>query len=266
MTAPSQFSAEPGHASLPMYDWPEVASAWGGLWRLIRDSLISSGIPVEQDLRRPADMSAQWRDASMILSQTCGWPFVSALREVVIPFGRFDFALAGQPGDYHSVFITQEEESPARLLADQSGRIAVNSTDSQSGFRVLSEIASGPCILGPERVLLTGSHRASIQAVADGLADLAAIDAVSWRLAQLYEPAAQQVFVAGRSMPVPGLPLITSQSHERLCDLLFQTVSAAVDGLSAEEREVLGLAGFVSAADEDYRVLLELPFGQVSAA
>lgn len=252
------------HACLPMYDWPEVSHVWDALWSFVRGELGSAGIAAERDLRRPARLHEAWRDPAMILGQTCGWPYVSVLRGIVLPFARFDFALGGMPGDYHSVFVTAAGDDPGSLLADDAARIAANAPDSQSGFRAFAEIAEEPVALPQRRMVWTGSHRASIRAVAEGLADIAAIDAVSWRLAQLHEPAAQQVAVSGRSSPVPGLPLVTALPFGGAMPLLFDALSAGVESLRSADREALGLAGVVAAQDDDYRVLEEAPFGRIS--
>lgn len=251
-------------AALPMYDWPEISHVWDQLWRFVRGDLVSAGMAAEEALMRPRELDAAWRDPALILGQTCGWPYVSRLRGVVAPFARFDFSLGGMPGDYHSVYIAGDGDDPAALLARPDARLAVNAPDSQSGFRALSELAAGPMSLPRERIVFTGSHRASIRAVAEGLADLAAIDAMSWRLALLHEPAAQQVSVAGRSSPVPGLPLVTAIAFRASVPLLFEAVSAAIEGLNSADREALGLSGVVAAGEDDYRVLEEAPFGRLA--
>lgn len=253
-------------ASLPMYDWPEVSSVWDRFWSLTRARLAADGIGAEAELHRPEDIEASWRDPRLILGQTCGWPYVSKLRGAVWPFARFDFGLGGFPGDYHSVFIAASAADPAALLADPAVRVAINGPGSQSGFRALSELATAPYALDQTRVLVTGSHRASIQAVAEGHAGLAAIDAMSWRLALAVEPSAHQVVVCGQSSAVPGLPLITAWGLRDQAPKIFSALAAAVDGLPGGDRDTLGLLGVVSASDEDYRVLDQQPFGRVTIA
>ncbi len=56
----------------------------------------------------------------------------------------------------------------------------------------------------------TGGHRASIVAVAEGRADICAIDCRSWQLAQQHEPRAADLQVVGWTARRKGLPLITS--------------------------------------------------------
>ena len=62
----------------------------------------------------------------------------------------------------------------------------------------------------PEQIA-TGAHRQSIQCVADGRADLAAIDARSWSLAKTYSiELTNQLAVVGWTSRRPGLPFITA--------------------------------------------------------
>jgi ABC-type phosphate/phosphonate transport system substrate-binding protein len=250
-------------ASLPMDDWPQVSAHWDGLWALARAELAARGIDAQRGLLRDGDHEAQWTDPDLLLGQTCGWPFVSRLRGQVLPFARFDFGLAQQPGDYHSVFVTNDERGPRAMLQDPATIIAINGFESQSGFRALSNLAEAPVHLPAARFHVTGSHRNSIRAVATGDAQLAAIDAQSWRLALAHEPAAIKVRVAGRSADAPGLPLITAPIFaERIPDL-FEAMQAAIARLPDNSREALGIAGLVKAQAADYEPLKHPPFGLV---
>ncbi|HSO47293.1 MAG TPA: PhnD/SsuA/transferrin family substrate-binding protein, partial [Rhizobiaceae bacterium] len=132
------------------------------------------------------------------------------------------------------------------------------------GFRALSELADKPITLPASRFLSTGGHRASIKAVAEGRAQLAAIDAQSWRLATAHEPAAREVHVSGRSSNVPGLPLITAPAFVGLTPDLFEAMRIAIDLLPEAPRKAINIVGLVEARTSDYDVLTEPPFGTVS--
>ncbi|TGQ96261.1 PhnD/SsuA/transferrin family substrate-binding protein, partial [Mesorhizobium sp. M4B.F.Ca.ET.200.01.1.1] len=58
----------------------------------------------------------------------------------------------------------------------------------------------------------SGGHRGSIVAVAEGRADVAAIDCESWALAQRFEPAARKVVIVGWTARRKGLPFITAKT------------------------------------------------------
>lgn len=251
-------------AALPMYDWPEVSGKWDALWALVHARLERVGIEAQAGLRRINDHEAQWTDPELVIGQTCGWPFVSALKQKVVPFARFDFGLGGRPGDYHSVYITRGDEDPRDLVANDQTAVAINAFNSQSGFRALSELVRSPVRLPSSRFLVTGGHRNSIRAVAAGKAQLAAIDAQSWRFALMHEPAAARVRVAGRSTDVPGLPLITAPAFAASRDDFLAVMRAGIEDLPARLRSDLGLNGIVSAMPDDYAVLTEEPFGRLS--
>jgi ABC-type phosphate/phosphonate transport system substrate-binding protein len=59
--------------------------------------------------------------------------------------------------------------------------------------------------------IATGGHRKSIRIVAEGLADVAAIDCKSWHLALQHEPAANELAVIGWTPLRKGLPFITAR-------------------------------------------------------
>jgi ABC-type phosphate/phosphonate transport system substrate-binding protein len=250
-------------ASLPMYDWPEVSAHWDKLWALAHAELAARRIEAGEALLRTGDHEAHWADPELLLGQTCGWPFVSHLSARVVPFARFDFGFTKAPGDYHSVFIASGDGDPRDLLQDRSAIIAINGFDSQSGFRALSNLADAPVTLPALRFTITGGHRNSIRAVAKGEAQLSAIDAQSWRLALAHEPAAKSVTIAGRSVEIPGLPLITAPAFAHLATDLFEAVQGAIAQLPGESREALGIHGLVRANAADYEQLKHPPFGLV---
>ncbi len=258
--------ATPLQASLPMYDWPEICDVWDRFWALIRAELAAGGIDAPAALTRDREALALWSDPGLLVSQTCGWPFVSLLSQAVTPFARFDFGLSGPPGHYCSVFIGSDARRPRQVLRSDSTPIAVNDLASQSGFRALGECCERPTTLPRDRILLTGSHRESIRAVAEGRAGLAAIDAVSWRLALAHEPSARNVAVIGLSSPVPGLPLITAKGGASRAPALRAATSAAFRRLSASDCNRVGLEGVVAASQGDYEVLKRPPLGWLSVA
>jgi ABC-type phosphate/phosphonate transport system substrate-binding protein len=56
----------------------------------------------------------------------------------------------------------------------------------------------------------TGGHRASVRAVAEGLADACAVDCRSWDMAKRFEPAAGALVPVGWTGRRKGLPYIAS--------------------------------------------------------
>lgn len=240
-------------ASLDMYCWPENRDDWNGFWKATRSELTKLDISAPQFLTFGQPLKDVWLTPSLLIGHCCGWPYVSKLRDEVTLIGRFNFATEGcPPGHYNSVFIVPKDSVLGSLddLPGSDPNIAVNGTNSQSGFRVLREVFEK--IESSEQLIITGSHRDSICAVADGEADFAAIDAVSWELAKVYESKAEDVKIIGRSSPKPGLPLITANANRELAPLLFDAVRSAVDVVG----EPLGIQSFLPARESDYEILL----------
>jgi ABC-type phosphate/phosphonate transport system substrate-binding protein len=88
-----------------------------------------------------------------------------------------------------------------------------------------------------------------VQAVASGTADLAAIDAQTWRLL-LRHGAADPALEIARTQPTPGLPLITAMAHQPAP--IRSALGAALDALPPAVLSALDLRGFVRIDAADY--------------
>jgi ABC-type phosphate/phosphonate transport system substrate-binding protein len=234
-------------AALPMYDWPEVRASTDAFWICLRAALEARGIAAPARLTRGAD---HWRNPGLVLGQTCGLPYRRGLHAAVTLIGAPDYGLEGcPPGRYRSALVVRADD-PRECPRDfVEARYACNSNCSQSGHAALNE-ALGP--LAPARGLLTGAHRASVIAVAQARADIAAIDAVSWRLARAWEPAAARLRVLGWTRPGPGLPMITAGGRDPAP--FAGAIGDAIAALAPSHRAALGLAGFVRLRPVDYGV------------
>jgi ABC-type phosphate/phosphonate transport system substrate-binding protein len=246
-----------------MYDWPELQWAHDALWAAIAKRLTALGItaPAIVDRARPAE--EVWLDPGLILSQTCGWPYSTRLLEKVRIVATPVYEVGGCDGPlYSSIIVTRPDERAKNLSGFEGRRFAVNARDSLSGYIALAaalrEAGTDPA--GIEWVD-TGSHRASVRAVADGQADVAAIDAVCWRLAEQLESAAvRRLRILGRTPLRPGLPLITagSRSDGELALLQGALHDALASDETREARKALSLIGTALVADSDYRALSAL--------
>jgi ABC-type phosphate/phosphonate transport system substrate-binding protein len=213
-------------ASLPMYDWPEALAATDAEWAAIRERLVAAGIPAPEHLTRDVDMHEAWRMPNLLFSQTCWGPLELGLAKHVTVLGQPDYsAFEGGAGELYSsaVLARKGEGQPASSPADgramlaldwmRGKRFAFNNKDSMSGLLAISRdlAAAGTQleIFFGERIE-TGSHRASIAAVAEGRADVATVDCRSWALAERFEPAAKAVEVVGWTARRKGLPYIAS--------------------------------------------------------
>lgn len=242
------------HASLPMYDRPEMRDQTDRFWALTRDALRDLGMDAPDALTRdfasPWDL---WQSPDLLLSQTCGLPLRARLHDKVQPVATPDFALPGcAPGYYNSVLITRAEHSDAPMTALLKGRIAINEGLSQSGWGALCRYA-GDLGLTPARPILSGGHALSARAVLEGRADLAAIDAQTWRLLLRYEPDLMALVERDRTSPTPALPLITARGRDP--EPLILALNTALAKLPDPDRQTLGLAGFARIPLADYMAL-----------
>jgi len=234
-------------AALPMYDRPELRAATDALWGAVRDALRTQGIAAPDGLTRDADLWAIWRDPGLVLAQTCGLPFRSRLQSHVHLVATPDYGLPGcAPGYYNSVLIARDAHLPLRP------RIAINDPLSQSGWAAL-QAWMGAQGITHDTPLITGAHAHSVQAVAGGMADLAAIDAQTWRLL-LRAGAADPALEIARTLPTPGLPLITAQAHDPAA--ILAALTGALTRLAPSVLRALDLRDFV---EIDAGAYLEIP-------
>lgn len=252
-------------AALPMYDRPELTGATDRYWALIRDGLRARGIDAPDTLSRGADdLMPQWLAPDLLLSQTCGFPYRARLHGQVKLVGTPDFGVEGcPPGHYRSVLIARADD-PRDTLADFDGTaIAYNDGLSQSGWAAPQNHAASLGLrlpAGPR----TGSHRASLLAVAEGQADLAALDAVTFRLLRRTDPVAASVKVIDETDPTPGLPYICAQGLD--ADAVFDAITAAIPALSDADRTALGLKGVLRIPASAYLAVPTPPSPDPSAA
>lgn len=233
-------------ASLPMYDRPETRDAYNRLWRRIRDDLRGTVPDLPADLTETTTLWDHWLSPDLILSQTCGLPYRARLHGHVHLVATPDYALPGcPPGYYNSVFVTRPGET--RAWPDLT--LAINSRDSQSGYAApLNHADQLGTTFGD--IVETGAHRVSAQAVAEGRADIATIDAQTWRMIQRWDHFAQALQEGERTEPTPGLPLITARAD--LIDALRTAVTRHIETLPDDDRALLDIRGVALVPAESY--------------
>ncbi len=238
-------------ASLPMYARPELAPALDALWALMRDDLRRDGIAAPEALcPAPDDLIGHWQRPDLLFSQTCGLPFRRVLHSKVALIGSPDFGLPGcPPGHYRSALVVRREDSRDSLAAFAGAPFAVNETMSQSGYAAPLVMAEARGIrFGPRRI--SGAHRASALMVAAGQADIAAIDAVSWRHMTMFDDWSVDLRVLDWTPPTPGLPFITAAPD--LAPRIAEALARANAALPADLSSRLGLQAVVLIARATY--------------
>ncbi len=196
-------------ATLPMYNWPEMRDAQDAFWHAVRDGLRAQGIEAPEAL----SSGTGWHDPGLVFSQTCGWPWATHYRDILDPVATPVSTIPGCDGDTYASMVIVRADTTVQTLADLEGaRVAFNGHDSQSGVQTLREAVAPLAGRRPffGQGLETGAHRESVRAVVRGEADCAAIDAVCWAMAGLYEAKAVSALrVVHCTAPAPALPFVT---------------------------------------------------------
>ena len=247
-----------------MYFAPRAAlqAFWATLAELLRANGALTGIPTE--LSDAPDCHAQWLEPDLLLSQACGYPLVTQLTGRVQLVGTFAYTAPGVAGIHcRSQLICRAGERRRSLVEFGGSTLAFNDTVSQSGYNALRALVACNTTRRPffTKRLQTGAHLRSIEAVREGLADMAAIDAVSWALWQRSQPGlAAELQVFGQTDAYPGLPLITSlhSTPETLAALRRCLQHIATAPAFAALREPLLISGFEASTLADYQRCLEL--------
>jgi ABC-type phosphate/phosphonate transport system substrate-binding protein len=252
-------------AALSMYDLPELQDANDALWAAIAERLRTRKfLDVPDHLTRDVPPDVLWTDPDLILAQTCGLPLATRLEGRVRVVATPRYRARGCDGaDYRSAVVVRAD-SPVSSLDDlRARRCAVNDLGSNSGMNLLrAEIA--PLAKSKtffKSVLVTGSHLASAEALAQDEADVAALDCVTWAHLQRWRPGlTARLRVLTWTVRSPGLPLITSlgTSPSQLVALRAALDEVAVDPDLREVRETLLLEGFSLTPAEHYRAALRL--------
>jgi ABC-type phosphate/phosphonate transport system substrate-binding protein len=238
-------------AALPMYDLPELRSATDAWWSALAAALRRAGFAgVPERLSRADDLEALWTHPGLLLAQTCGYPLVTVLSGRVGYVATPWYRVPDCVGACYASWIVVPAAHGARGLADLEGAIcAVSTLDSHSGYNVLrAEVAAVGGRRGFfRRLMLTGSHAASLETVGRGGADLCCVDAVTHALLARYRPAVLAgTRVLATTRRAPGLPYVTAGGRrpEEMVRLRCAVLEAQADPGLAPVRDSLLLGGF----------------------
>lgn len=247
-------------ATLPMYDWPETQAANDKLWNALSSNLQEHGLEAPNNLSRNSEPMGIWQNPNLVLGQTCGLPYVNLLAPNVTLVGTPAYDIECGAGSYYSVIIVRQD-SDIYCLEDLAGKkFGFNNLMSQSGYAAfLYHLQSSRIPIPPLAAHhLTGSHRQSVKAVASVHIDVAAIDAVTWALAERHEAASSNIRILDCTAPTPGLPLITAiYRDKKSLNKLQETVVEAMASLTETVRDELLLMGFAPTTDDDYLMIKE---------
>lgn len=252
-------------AAFPLYDFPQLRLETNAFWRAIAKRLRDAGVTaVPGRLSRSQDYTAAWRNPGLIMGQACGYPLMQQLRNrariVATPF----YTSRGCESFQHSsIFIVNANAEFGTLSDLRGGVCAVNGFDSNTGTNLLRAAIAPLAESKPffHSVVVTGSHLASIETIANGGADVAAIDCVSLAHLRRFESTLTAcVRQIGQSMLVPAPPFITGWKTDdgTLAVLRRALDDVAADPKLASVRAALSIGGFKYVAEADYEIALRI--------
>ena len=234
-------------ALLGMYDPPALHAANDRFWRAIRTQLTYGPDALTRDM---GFMDA-WKSPDLLFSQTCGLPFRRVLHPDVTLIGTPDNALPGMaPGYYCSVLVVHGDTDGALLSAYDGGCFAYNQVMSQSGWAGPMHHLDRAGVKFADFVE-TGGHGASALAVAQGRADMAGLDLLTWTLIGEHDPdLAARLRIIDTTPQTPTLPYITAKSRDPAP--IRAAVRAAIAKLSQDDRDALHIHGLIDIPAAEY--------------
>lgn len=247
----------------------DLVVAWQQLFACFTGLLDDSGNQ-KIKLRFDSDQSLL-RDPGLFFGHTCGYPLMKHLKDRVTPFCVPVFDVPGTNGKLYSSRFIVAANSAIEALDECRGKVAaMNAADSNSGMNVLRYAIAkyNPSAAFFSRVVQTGGHLHSLEAVADGTADVAAIDCVSYQLIQDHWPELiDQVRSIGFSVKTCGLPFVFPKSSIRDADLklLVDNLNQALANTPETIRNRLHLLRFEPVVLEDYKPIVDLETFAINA-
>ena len=252
--------------SLPMYDFPEVHTSTMEIVDALVTALSTIGLSAHTEVPNASvhsDLMRHWLGAGMLLSQSCGLPFVEELHTSVNVVGAPTWTdVSDEHGRYRTVIVVPESLGITSIDQAVGLRAVVNNTQSLSGWCslgiALANATNDSAVATP--YVQSGGHAASLQMLQDGDADIASIDSATYRLLSRHRPAlVENVRVIGYGPAVPATPIIVSKSSTVDADELYRVVSG-VFGRSELQAALgdIGISGFVRLANSDYDGVMDL--------
>jgi ABC-type phosphate/phosphonate transport system substrate-binding protein len=249
--------------SLPMYDFPEFASATTRLVARVVEEVSSLGEPVVVDTPENAmhhGLIEHWESDATYLSQSCGLPFVEQLHRYADVIGTIRWTgISDERGWYRTVIVVRADH-PARTVEQLKGaRPVISNTQSLSGWCslgwALAQVTSDPGFVQPYRV--GERHTGSLQLLQDNEADFASIDPATFSILSRHRAElVQNLRVIGHGPLVPATPLHVSKIRDAsLEDVRAAVARAFADPSLADVRDVIGIDSFVGLDNVEYDVL-----------
>src|ERR1700728_3731888 len=120
-----------------MYHFPWIAAANDALWASVAARLAEAGVQAPTRLTRNGDLAGLWRNRALIFSQTCGYPYVTDLKDTVTLIAAPEYSFPGCEDASHRSFLIRRANDPRRALGEFRGGVAaLNAHDSNTGMNL----------------------------------------------------------------------------------------------------------------------------------
>lgn len=248
-----------GYAELLMYVAPQRIQQAQREWLQQITRILGVERLDAQDAGLASDLMALWLSPQLLLTQTCGYPLMTALRGKVQIVGRPVYELPhSNEGAHCSLLVARADDySRQTLEAFRGSHGLVNSRDSNSGMNLFRHALAPFQREGRffAETTLTGGHRNSLAQIKAGKGDLAAIDSVTFDYLSREESAeVVGLKVIARTAPGPCLPYITRLGADAAA--IRVAMNQALLDLP-EVAAVLAIREVLPATEADYEVLLD---------
>ncbi len=251
-------------ACLPWYDFPETRQWTNELWHGLTAFLAQQGFKdLPKRLARQVNHNRVLKHPNLLLSQTCGYLVAGPARPLLQLVATPCYDAPGCEEHRYSSFIVVHRSLRAEKLADlRKQRCVANEPYSHSGMNCLRALVAPLSQDGQffASVTLSGSHLRSLEMLARGEADVAAIDCITFELVRRYRPALlEHVRIIKGTPAAPAPPFITSiHTPEAQLKELRQALAEFLNSAShADIRRALLLKEVVHVALDDYQGMLD---------
>ena len=237
-------------AGLPMYDLEELRWAHDAWWQALARGFQAAGVAdAPPALDRSLGHRELWARPDLFFGQACGYPLTHEFADRLALVATPCYAAAGCAGaSYRSWILVRDDSAVARLEQLAGSRAAINDRASQSGCNALKALVAPLAKDGRffAAVAVTGGHLASIAAVREGRAEVAAIDCVTYALLARHRSSALfGTRVIAASASAPALPYVAAIGTDApMLERLKAGLRAALaDRASQAARAALLIAG-----------------------
>jgi len=227
----------------------ELEKAWQELFLLAGKLNPDLGLPIHflNSVDKKDIVSNQTR-----ISHICGLPLVSQFQKKIIPLCTPNFDLDELEGPNYFSYFMVSKTSKIKSVKETKGLVAaISSHDSQSGTNVVRSEIEVTKKLGLfdnfyQKIVITGSHKNSIQKIINNEVDIACIDAIIYSNIKRAEPElADKLRIIGRSIISPAPPLVTHKDNP-LCSSsdLIRALNNALNLLDEDSKDILKIKRF----------------------